>query len=418
MHLTLDVERMGYGVDAVARHEGQVVFVPYAVPGDRVVAEVVERRRDWLRARALEVERPGPDRVLPGCAAFPVCGGCQWQQLAPDAQRRAKQAIVAEHLRRGARVAVEVPLPLATPADWRYRARITLVAEGRRLGYHRARSHTLVDVDDCPIADAVVAAHLDTARAWVEGLRAPVTRVTIAAAAGGVVLVAALLRAPGPVDVAATERALATHASVRGAVLAGGGTRAVVGDPTVRVELEPGCAIEAPADVFTQVNPTANRLLVATVLGLHDWGADVRVLDLYAGAGNFSLPIARRGARVTGIERDAAAVAAATASARRLGLADRATFRAADVAAALATAGAETADVVILDPPRAGAAPILGALAALRARTLIYVSCDPTTLGRDVGVLVGHGYRVARVQPVDMFPQTFHVETVAELVLT
>jgi len=238
----------------------------------------------------------------------------------------------------------------------------------------------------------------------------------VSAAPGGVVLVAALDAAPGDRDVGVTEELLVREAAVRGAVLRGGGTRRIVGDPTVRVEVEPDLALEIPADVFSQVNPAANRLLLATVLAFGDFRAGERVLDLYCGAGNFTLPLARRGARVHGVERDAVAVAAAEANAARLGL-TTARFTCAPVARALARV-TEAYDAVVLDPPRAGAGDVLDALARLEARRVLYVSCDPATLARDARALGAYGYRVARVQPVELFPQTFHVEAVADLRLT
>ncbi len=416
--LSLAVERLTYGFDALAHADGQVVLVPYAAPGDRVEARVTATHTDYLRAEVDRVAVAGPDRVMPGCPAFTVCGGCQWQHVSPAAQRAAKAAIVAGQLARIAGVHdADVAPAIAAPDDWRYRARITLVAEGRRLGYHRARSHRLVEIDDCPIADAAVAAHVGTARAWVAALRAVPERVTIAAAPGGVVLTGAGAARPGPRDVDATEALLARTPAVRGAVLAGGGTRVVVGDPRVRVEVEPGLALEAPADVFTQVNPAANAELVRTVMTLGGFAPGMRVLDLFCGAGNFALPIARRAAVVEGIEQSTVAVGAARENAARLGL-DGATFVAARVRDALAARPAGGLDVVVLDPPRAGAADALRALAALRAPRILYVACDPATLARDVRTLVAAGYGTGRIRPVDLFPQTYHIETVAELVLT
>jgi 23S rRNA (uracil1939-C5)-methyltransferase len=184
----------------------------------------------------------------------------------------------------------------------------------------------------------------------------------------------------------------------------------------VRVEVEADLALEVPADAFTQVNADANRLLVATVLAFGDFRAGERVLDLYCGAGNFTLPLARRGVLVHGVERDAVAVAAAEANAARLGLAT-ARFTCAPVVRALADATA-ACDAVVLDPPRAGAGDVVAALARLRAPRMLYVSCDPATLARDARTLGTHGCRLVRVQPVDLFPQTFHVEAVAEFRLT
>ena len=416
----LAVERLTYGFDALAHRDRQVVFVPYAAPGDRITAETVEQHAGFARARVVEVLEPGPARVFPGCRYFPTCGGCQWQHVAPPAQRDAKAAIVAEQLARTAGVRDAEVLPTLTAGgDWHYRARLTLVVEGRRAGYHRARSHHLLEIEDCPIADPVLSAHLGAARSWIGAVRVPLRRVSLAVAPGGVVLTAITDAPPGARDADATEALLARTPTVRGAVLAEatGRGRLVVGDPRLRVTLEPGLDLEVPADVFTQVNPTANRLLVAAVVALGAFAPGERVLDLYSGAGNFALPVARRGARVRGIDRNPVAAAAGRDNAARLGLGD-VTFETAAVAEALGRMAPATADAVILDPPRAGAADAIGALAALRARRIAYVSCDPATLARDVRRLAAHGYRVARVQPIDLFPQTFHVESVTLLLLT
>jgi len=306
---------------------------------------------------------------------------------------------------------------LPSPRDWAYRTRVTLAVEGRRAGYRRARSHALVEVDACPIAAPAVSAHLEAARAWVAALRVAVTRLTVSAVPGGVVLVGLATARPGVADLAACEAACARLASVRGTVLLGGGARLVIGDPTMRVLLEPGLALEVPADAFTQVNADANPLLVGAVHALGGFRAGERVLDLYCGAGNFTLPLARRGARVTGIERSAVAVTAARANAARLGL-EGAIFRRALVARTLATFVPGEVDAAVLDPPRRGAADVLVPLATIAPRRIVYVSCDPATLARDVRTLAAHGYRLGRVQPIDLFPQTYHVETVAELHLT
>jgi len=410
--LLLDVERLTFGFDALAHDGRRVVFVPYAAPGDRVSADVVERHAGWLRAEPRAVVRPGPDRVVPGCAWFPTCGGCQWQHVAPAAQRAAKAAIVAEQLARIAGMRdVEVLPALASSADWGYRARITLAVEGRRIGYRRARSHALVEIRDCPIADPAVSAHLAVAREWVAALRVPLERVTIAAAPGGVVLAATATRGPGPADLAASEALLARTATVRGTVLGGGGVRQTAGDPHVRLALAPGVDVDVPADAFTQVNLGANALLVATVVDFAR--APARALDLFCGAGNFALPLARRGARVHGVERSAVAVDAARAAAARLAL-EHATFACDTVAHALATVSPGDADLVVLDPPRAGASEVIAPLARVRAPRIVYVSCDPATLARDARALAKHGYALVRVQPVDVFPQTYHIESVSE----
>jgi tRNA/tmRNA/rRNA uracil-C5-methylase (TrmA/RlmC/RlmD family) len=244
----------------------------------------------------------------------------------------------------------------------------------------------------------------------------PPLRVTLARAPDGVVLLSDARTSPAPTDVTATEQLLADLPQLRGAILGGGGARLVVGDPHLRIALEPDLALEVPADAFTQVHPAANLLLVATVLELSGAEAGMRALDLYCGAGNFALPIARRGLQVTGIERSAIAVAAARANAFRLGL--EAEFVCDAVAPALARLPAARLDLAVLDPPRAGAADVVGPLLARRPARVLYVSCDPATLARDARALVAGGYRLGPVQPIDLFPHTYHVETVAQFVLT
>ncbi len=415
--LELSIERLAFGGDAIAHHEGRVVFVPLAAPGDRIRATVTERHAERLHAALREVLAPGAARVTPQCPAFGACGGCQWQHVAPPAQRAAKHTIVAEQLARLGGIRDADVRPVRAPAAaWAYRARITLVAEGRRLGFRRARSRRLVEIPDCAIADPTLSAHLEAARAWATSLRSGPTRVTLAAAPGGVVLSAVLSTRPTPVDEAATERLLAARASLRGAVLTGGGARRVLGDPTLRVAVEADLALEVPADAFTQVHPAANLLLVATVLEFAAATPATRALDLYCGAGNFALPLARRGARVVGVEQAPVAIAAARDNAARFGF--PATFYCEAAAPALARLAAEPIDLVVLDPPRAGAADVATVLARCRPPRVVYVSCDPATLARDARTLVAAGYRLDRVQPIDLFPQTYHIETVAEFVLT
>ena len=415
--LELAVERLTFGPDALARHEGQVVFLPYAVPGDRVRAEIQSRSRGFLRAAVSEVLTPGPDRVPPPCRHFGTCGGCQWQHIAPAAQRAARATVLAEQLARlgGLRDAC-VLAPRGTDDVWRYRGRASFAIEGRRLGYRRARSRALVEVDECDIVAPAITEHLRVARAWIDAIARPLARLEITTAPHGVVFVASGPQRPAAADRLATERVQARVPTLQGAVLTGRGKRIVVGDPTVHVPVEPDLTLEVPADVFTQVNPAANPILVAAVLELGDFSAGARVLDCFCGAGNFTLPLARRGVEVIGIERDRAAVAAAEANAARLGL--TASFRACSVTHALATLGDAPFDGVILDPPRAGARTILPALTARRPPRIVYVSCDPATLARDARVLVEHGYALTRVQPVDLFPQTYHIESVAEFRLT
>jgi 23S rRNA (uracil1939-C5)-methyltransferase len=206
---------------------------------------------------------------------------------------------------------------------------------------------------------------------------------------------------------------------IRGIVLRGGGVREVVGDAKISFELEPACTIEVDADLFSQVNRAQNLRLVATVVAMAEVREGTTVLDLFCGAGNFSLPLARRGARVTGVDADALAIAGAQHNAARMGLRE---------AQFIAMKAAETArfferahyrpDLVIIDPPRAGALELMSTVARLRPRAVIYVSCDTTTVVRDLQCLGASGYDIDRVRAFDFFPNTHHAEVAVHALLT
>jgi tRNA/tmRNA/rRNA uracil-C5-methylase (TrmA/RlmC/RlmD family) len=415
---TVEVERLTYGPDALAHHGRCVVFVPFAAPGDRALVATRERRRGYVRADVHELLEPGPRRTTPFCEAFGRCGGCQWQHVATDAQREAKRAVVAEQLARlgGLRDVPVDPVRSAGP-DRGYRGRIALAVTSGRVGYHRARSHDLVPIDTCPIAVGPVADAVRLVAEWLHGGAPAATGVALVAGPRGVVVVCELAAVPTAAERAAAEAWCAATTLVQGLVLHVGPQRLVVGDVSVHVPLEADFHLDVPADAFSQVNPAMNPVLVATVLELARPAAGTTVIDCYAGAGNFALPLARRGASVLAIEASRLAVDAGRANAARARLAN-VRFVCGDVAAALADAPRGHLDLVVLDPPRRGAAPAIAPIARHGPARIVYVSCDPATLARDARALVATGYRLGRVQPLDLFPQTYHVETVAEFELT
>jgi 23S rRNA (uracil1939-C5)-methyltransferase len=232
------------------------------------------------------------------------------------------------------------------------------------------------------------------------------------------VLVADLTRTPTPADRGSAQRIISSGHGVAGIVLRGG-VRDVIGDAIISIEVEPGCEIEGDADLFSQVNRAQNRKLVESVLESAAIRPGMRVLDFFCGTGNLSLPAARRGANVTGVDADALAIEAARRNAMRMRL---------DAAQFIASRATESADflfraryrpdLVIVDPPRAGALDLIEPIARLHAASVIYVSCETQTLVRDLRVLLANGYRIANVRAFDFFPNTHHAEVVAHLLLT
>jgi 23S rRNA (uracil1939-C5)-methyltransferase len=415
--VVLEITGLTNGPDGIARHEGRVVFVSGVAPGDVVRARIVEEHPSFARARVVHHCARGGAHRVPRCAWVEACGGCPWQQVVYPTQLAAKAASVHETLARIGGVVGARELPIhAAPDEWRYRHRVRLHVGGRgTLGYRRPRSHQVVEIGDCVIADATITATLPIVRELVRRLATRVRSVELLANGDGRVVVSAVATGPfAAADDARLTALLAEHVSIAGVQLATAEWQRARGD--LRLVVRPdqaGTTIVQRPGTFSQVNPAANRLLVETVLAMATPAR--RVLDLFCGTGNLSLPLAHAGAEVTGVDANPAAIADARTSAAAAGLT---ATRFEDVPALrfLGRQGLAGAELVVLDPPRTGAAAEVAQLARLRPRRILYVSCDPATLARDVAVLAANRYIVDRVQALDLFPQTPHVETVLEAV--
>jgi len=378
--LTLDVTALAAGGDGVARDPtGRVTFVPRTAPGDTVRAQVVHATASYARAELLEVVVPGAARVAPPCPHFARgCGGCSWQHVARDAQRAAKQAIVAGALRKLAGLTVH---PIAAPAPdlgWRRRARFH-VAHGRA-GLYEHGGRRVVPLDHCPqLAPALDAAYAE-----------------LVAAAPPDGELAMVLAHDGRVAVASEAGWPAAHQLVGRAGIAGVLAGAIVHGAVV-LEIEPGLW-GGPWD-FAQASAAGNAALIAQARAALGPGPG-RLLELHAGAGNFTRGFAADGWDVTPSDVAPPAVPPPgfVAAAARDMLAER----------------AGPWDAIALDPPRTGAADAIAGIVRAAPRAIVYVSCDPATLARDAAQLTG--YRATDAWPLDLMPQTAHVEVVMRLV--
>jgi len=304
----------------------------------------------------------------------------------------------------------------AAPSEFGYRSRVRLKA-GRdgALGYHEAGSNRLVAIRRCMVAGF----ELDAARELAAALAGRIAEIEIVSAGPRVILVAHMKKSLNAADRAAAARMVENGSRVAGVVLRARGAREVTGNAAVTIEVEEGLSLEVDADLFSQVNREQNLKLVATVMEMSAAAPGAGVLDLFCGAGNFSLATARRGARVMGVDADALAAAAAARNAARLSLGDTqfVAMKAAEFAPFLVRARYRP-DVVILDPPRTGALGLIEPIARLEPRTIVYVSCDVATLARDLRALAERRYKLERVRVFDFFPNTHHVEIAARTVLT
>lgn len=440
--VALDIEALADGPDAIARLASYVVLVAGVLPGERVRAEITSGSRKFGRARPLQIERPSPDRVVPRCRHFLACGGCHWQHAAPSAQLAWKQARVQKELAHalGADAPTVWPtIAAAAPFGARHKVALHLLGGDRgrlRPALHRLRDISLVALAECPAA-APPALQLATAAiAQLERLRLPAydpetgsgvlrsVLVRRAAATGQshLIVVAtddlveldSLL--PALQALGATTVSINVNREAQDRLL-GPTTRVLAGPERIEERLGDTTYCISP-DAFFQTAPAGAAELVRLVADWLQPQPTDTLVDLFCGGGLFALPLAARSGRVVGIEDSAVSLGDAAAGMRRNRVRN-ATFVRGAVETALPrlrAADLPRADLAVLDPPRAGALPAaLREVAALRPRRIAHVACDPAALGRDLAVFRTLGYRAERVVPVDMFPQTWHVEAVAML---
>ena len=413
----VEISGMTFGPFGVGHRDGKAVMVANSVVGDRLEVATVSERRDYSVAKIKEIIRASADRRAAPCPYLPRCGGCDWQHIDYSAQLRFKGEVVARELSHALGVAIDpADLVEPAPAEFGYRSRIRLKVGARGIvGFHEFGSNEIVEIDSCMVAEAEIRIPLHLARS----LGKRVEEIEVVRDGAGEVQVAYLKKPASEEDIRRARNVLESEAEIRGIVLRSGARRETLGETAISVELEDGLAIEVDADLFSQVNREQNKRLVATVMEMASISEVAPVLDLYCGAGNFSLPASRRGARVTGVDADAGAIAAAMRNAARLKFRD---------AQFIAMKASETADflhraryrpeVVILDPPRTGALDLMEPIIRLRAPSVIYVSCDVTTLARDLATLARGGYKLERLRGFDFFPNTHHVEIAAHALLT
>ena len=441
IELTLDA--IAHGGEAIGRHGGKTIFVPYAIPGERVRVEIVEEKERWARTRLLEVVQPSPDRVEPPCPYFgpDQCGGCQWQHIAYERQAELKAEIVADHLRRLGRIAtppVVDTLVLAAPPtlddeedtvgqqsslvtptplrsgdysrhsslvflDFGYRnhIRFDLTAEGR-LGFRQADGAAVIPIDRCLLLhERLDELHAALDVAWPE-LTAVSLRAGINTDQGMILMETAGVDLP--------ELELDVTAAC--AVLTPRGLQPLIGEPWMEEEVA-GRRYRVSAESSFPANTVGAEALVEIVRSYADLQPTDVLLDAGCGVGLFALALAESAAEVIGIESSPAACEDFAYNAADLANVSLHEGAVGEVLPALRAEG-QRVDVAIMAPPRTGAGEaVIGELAALSPRRIVYVASDPATLARDSIYLAAAGYRLVEAQPVDTAPQTVQFETVA-----
>lgn len=429
----LTIDDLAHDGRGVAHHEGRAVFVEGALPGERVRVRIDRRRNGEVAATLEAVLTPSPDRVAPPCPHFGSCGGCALQHMEPAAQVRAKQRTVLGTLARLGKVEPERVLAPLAASPWGYRRRARLGArlvhkKGRVLvGFRERAGRYIADLASCRVLDPRVGELIQPLGALLHALSVPDRLPQIEVACGDALTVLVLRHLEPLTD--ADREALSGFGRVHGVewwLQPGDEHSAAPLDPgpdgggaALRYALhgdDPAQAVEIefrPTD-FIQVNAAVNRLMVDQALALLAPRPGEQVLDLFCGLGNFTLPIARRGATVTGVEGDAGLVARARVNAARQGIV--AEFQVADLFQSLDDYpwARRRYDAVLLDPPRAGAWEAVQRMPKFAPQRIVYVSCHPGTLARDAQHLVHEqGYRLVAAGAMDMFSHTAHVEAMA-----
>jgi 23S rRNA (uracil1939-C5)-methyltransferase len=426
----ITIESLSHDGRGVAHLDGKAVFIDGALPGEVVSFEYLASRRKFDEGRVTGLQQTSPDRVEPKCPHFGLCGGCSLQHMEPGAQIMAKQQVLLDNLRHIGKTEPDEVLPPLTGQAWGYRTKARLgarnvIKKGRVLvGFREKRSPYVADLSRCEVLHPAVGTRIHELAELIEQLDAKsrIPQIEVAVAESVTALV---FRHLDPLSASDRDRLkqFATDSNIHVYLQAGGPESVLpfwpeqstlsyhlpMQDPAQNIEIQ-----YRPTD-FTQINTAINEKMVARVLGMLAPGKQDKVLDLFCGLGNFTLPMARFAGEVVGVEGEAGLVARARDNASLNGI-ENATFFTANleedtIEASWAGAGYNK---VLLDPPRSGAAGVMDSLGNIRPQRIVYVSCHPGSLARDAGTLVNEkAYRLVSAGVMDMFPHTAHVESIA-----
>ena len=400
------IEKLVYGGMGLGKHLGKVIFVPFSVPGDRLRVHRVEEKKTFIRAEIAQILKPGDGRVAPACPHFGKCGGCHLQQLEYLRQVETKRRILEETMHHRFPETRELPITMNAcmqPLGYRSRARVQTRGTGEKasVGFFRHRSHVVEDIDNCPLLRPSLNEALSALRQFK-------IKVDLDAS-------------PQEMDMACSHEE-GTWATARVGAEPGYGGLPLLGTrraEDVILRRKVGCFhYSVTASVFFQANDFMVLELAALVHELSANKGRDSALDLFAGVGLFSLPLASQFAKIVAVESSPEACRLCSSNASAAGFRNIQTV-CTDAAAWMKSEGSAASnkfDLIVLDPPRSGAGTdVMEQINELAPATIIYVSCDPQTLSRDLACISSRAYRIDVVQGLDMFPQTFHFETVVRL---
>jgi len=440
-HHTIFIEKNVAGGLGLGRlSDGMVVLVHHGLPGEKVIVREVERRKDFISGSIVDILNASPDRIVPPCPIYGRCGGCDLQHVAYKTQLHLKRKILTESLQRAAgkifpEFGADIQPTIASPEEFGYRQRIRLQADHEgRYGFFQTGSHDLVRVSECLLANGTINSVLhqfhdnDVFSELVKNCT--FFELLFNPAGKNIIVLLHFRRKPRPRDSLLATDLLRSADGLLGSILMmveGHGlydpaNRSYTSQPPYLSRtlsswrLEKDLALTWEAGTFCQVNLALNRNLVDHVLDLLSELPHSRILDLYCGHGNFSLPIAKFADEVIGIESQNGAIRSGKHNILLNGLTNLNFIKSpVETGVSALIAAGESFDTVVLDPPREGAAAVVPKIYDLGAGHVIYISCNPATLARDLVLLHSSGYKPVMMTPADMFPQTHHMESVTLL---
>jgi 23S rRNA (uracil1939-C5)-methyltransferase len=437
---TLVIEKLVPGGLGLGRlEEGIVVLVRYVLPGEKVLVQETSRKKDYISARLKKILSPSPERIEPPCPVYGRCGGCDLQHAGPDTQLNLKKSILADSMLRATGRFFSAPVfdiesPLKASEQFGYRQRIRLQVDGEgNYGFFRPESHILQPVSQCLLAKdqlnkVLQQLHLSDSFQKL-AIHCGAFELLFNPAENDTVMLLHFQRKPRPADCALAADLVNNTSGLYTILMQVEGygmydplvqkfqVTAPILSHSISLDTVPDeLSISWEAGGFCQVNIGQNNSLVNLVLNMVTSGSHKKVLDLYCGNGNFSLAVAKLGSEILGIDAQNSAIRSAQRNAM-LNKIHNCRFEKEQVPVAVNSLLAEenVFETIILDPPRQGALEISSQLPGLGAEQIIYISCNPATLARDLAVLIPAGYQLSRLVPVDMFPQTHHLESVALL---
>ena len=415
--MQIEIERLAFGGAGIAKKDGKVFFVIGGLPKDTLEINIIKDKGSYAEAVIANIIEPSPDRIEPNCPVFKLCGGCQLQNLTYPAQLREKEHILKETMSRigGMHDAPLEPI-VSSPKEFGFRNKVTLSAwfyKGQwHLGYNQKGSTRKVPIESCPISEEIVDKTITKISDVLSSLgdpHFPLDKIHISSngVKSQITLVPVHNRKGDTLKT--LHRHLKRHEETENVSIAG------IGETGFEFSILGNKFITTPS-AFTQVNSSINELMINTVLEWAELNENTTVLDLYSGIGNFSIPLARASKEVLGVEISKNSVKLANKNAE-LNSVKNIVFQNASSEDAITILNdqEEKFDLVVLDPPREGAKEIIDGLVKLDPEKIIYVSCDPATLARDLKKLDVLGYKVVKIRPFDMFPQTFHIESITML---